>query len=82
MSSMGGMCQVLVGKLLNRLWTEATGIILSVKFVIFFLGQPLDTIKVRLQLDSGRFNGAVDCAVQTIKNEGFLALYKGEASFW
>ncbi|KAI9285864.1 mitochondrial carrier domain-containing protein [Umbelopsis sp. AD052] len=44
------------------------------------VGQPLDTIKVRLQLDSGRFNGAMDCAVQTIKNEGFFALYKGMAS--
>ncbi|KAJ2964818.1 hypothetical protein NQZ79_g364 [Umbelopsis isabellina] len=44
------------------------------------VGQPLDTIKVRLQLDSGRFNGAIDCAVQTIKNEGFFALYKGMAS--
>ncbi|KAI8072393.1 mitochondrial ornithine transporter 1 [Gongronella butleri] len=43
-------------------------------------GQPLDTIKVRLQLDPGRFNGAWDCATQTIKNEGFFALYKGMAS--
>ncbi|KAL0089839.1 mitochondrial carrier [Phycomyces blakesleeanus] len=44
------------------------------------VGQPLDTIKVRLQLDNGRFKGAWDCTVQTIKNEGFLALYKGMAS--
>ncbi|KAI8097738.1 mitochondrial carrier [Halteromyces radiatus] len=44
------------------------------------VGQPLDTIKVRLQLDHGRFNGAWDCAVQTVKNEGVLALYKGMAS--
>ncbi|KAM3581415.1 hypothetical protein VKS41_006240 [Umbelopsis sp. WA50703] len=43
------------------------------------VGQPLDTIKVRLQLDSGRFKGAIDCAVQTIKNEGFFALYKVNA---
>ncbi|KAI9322279.1 mitochondrial carrier [Dichotomocladium elegans] len=44
------------------------------------VGQPIDTIKVRLQLDHGRFKGAIDCAIQTIKNEGFFALYKGMAS--
>ncbi|OZJ04220.1 hypothetical protein BZG36_02969 [Bifiguratus adelaidae] len=45
------------------------------------VGQPLDTIKVRLQTDSvGRFNGAWDCCVKTVKNEGFLALYKGMLS--
>ncbi|KAF7727807.1 hypothetical protein EC973_007038 [Apophysomyces ossiformis] len=44
------------------------------------VGQPLDTIKVRLQLDTGRFKGAWDCARQTVQNEGFLALYKGMAS--
>lgn len=41
------------------------------------VGQPLDTIKVRLQLDHGKFKGAWDCAVQTIQKEGFFALYKG-----
>ncbi|KAI8639388.1 hypothetical protein BD408DRAFT_371879 [Parasitella parasitica] len=44
------------------------------------VGQPLDTIKVRLQLDQGRFKGAWDCTIQTVKKEGFLALYKGMAS--
>ncbi|CAH1759684.1 8939_t:CDS:2 [Entrophospora sp. SA101] len=44
------------------------------------IGQPLDTIKVRLQLESTRFKGPMDCLVQTIKNEGFFALYKGMAS--
>ncbi|ORX48796.1 mitochondrial carrier [Hesseltinella vesiculosa] len=44
------------------------------------IGQPFDTIKVRIQLDNGRFNGAWDCAVQTVKNEGFFALYKGMSS--
>lgn len=77
---MGGMCQVLVGKLLTDYEPKLLASYLASNSSFFFLGQPLDTIKVRLQLDSGRFNGAVDCAVQTIKNEGFLALYKGEAS--
>lgn len=41
----------------------------------------LDTIKVRLQLDTAnRFRGGWDCAAQTIKQEGVLALYKGMAS--
>lgn len=44
------------------------------------VGQPLDTIKVRLQLDQGKFKGAWDCTVQTIQKEGFFALYKGMAS--
>ncbi|KAG0762159.1 hypothetical protein G6F57_000130 [Rhizopus arrhizus] len=44
------------------------------------VGQPLDTIKVRLQLDQGKFKGAWDCTIQTIQKEGFLALYKGMAS--
>lgn len=41
------------------------------------VGQPLDTIKVRLQLDQGKFKGAWDCTVQTVQKEGFFALYKG-----
>jgi hypothetical protein len=41
------------------------------------VGQPLDTIKVRLQLDQGKFKGAWDCTIQTIQKEGFFALYKG-----
>ncbi|KAI8804191.1 mitochondrial carrier [Cladochytrium replicatum] len=44
-------------------------------------GHPLDTLKVRLQLDStNRFKGPWDCLSQTVRNEGFLALYKGMAS--
>ncbi|RIA99285.1 mitochondrial carrier [Glomus cerebriforme] len=43
------------------------------------VGQPLDTIKVRLQVES-RFKGPMDCFIQTVKHEGFFALYKGMAS--
>ncbi|CAG8654495.1 9270_t:CDS:2, partial [Acaulospora colombiana] len=35
---------------------------------------------VRLQLENTRFKGPVDCLMQTVKQEGFLALYKGMAS--
>jgi solute carrier family 25 carnitine/acylcarnitine transporter 20/29 len=42
------------------------------------VGQPLDTIKTRAQIaPRGLFKGPTDIAVQTIRKEGFLALYKG-----
>ncbi|KAI5481463.1 hypothetical protein MNV49_004220 [Pseudohyphozyma bogoriensis] len=45
------------------------------------VGQPLDTIKTRAQTaPAGAFKGPLDIAVQTIKKEGVLALYKGMAS--
>ncbi|XP_031550349.1 mitochondrial carnitine/acylcarnitine carrier protein-like [Actinia tenebrosa] len=47
-------------------------------------GHPLDTIKVRLQTmpkplpgEKPMFIGTLDCALKTIRNEGFLGLYKG-----
>lgn len=42
------------------------------------VGQPLDTIKTRAQTAMpGQFKGPLDIATQTIKKEGFFALYKG-----
>lgn len=40
----------------------------------------MDTIKTRLQIEgpNGRFAGPMDCFRKTIKNEGFLGLYKGK----
>ncbi|KAJ3107116.1 hypothetical protein HDU97_004809 [Phlyctochytrium planicorne] len=44
-------------------------------------GHPLDTVKVRLQLEgSSKFRGAWDCIVQTVKYEGIFGLYKGMAA--
>ena len=40
-------------------------------------GQPLDTIKVRLQARPGRFRGITDCALRTVKHEGMRGLFKG-----
>lgn len=46
-------------------------------------GQPLDTIKVRLQTqnvkpgESPLYTGTLDCARKTIQKEGFKGLYKG-----
>lgn len=47
------------------------------------VGQPLDTIKTRAQTAArGQFKGPLDIAMQTIKKEGFFALYKGEIYFF
>ncbi|XP_047142479.1 mitochondrial carnitine/acylcarnitine carrier protein isoform X1 [Hydra vulgaris] len=46
-------------------------------------GQPLDTIKVRLQTQvkgSNVYTGTWDCAKKTIQKEGFRGLYKGMAT--
>jgi len=43
-------------------------------------GQPLDTIKVRLQTQSvaaPEYSGTYDCFSKTVKKEGFRGLYKG-----
>ncbi|RDB20644.1 Mitochondrial substrate carrier family protein G [Hypsizygus marmoreus] len=45
------------------------------------VGQPLDTIKTRAQIaPKGMFKGPMDILVQTLRKEGFFALYKGMAS--
>jgi solute carrier family 25 carnitine/acylcarnitine transporter 20/29 len=42
------------------------------------VGQPLDTIKTRAQIaPKEMFNGSMDILKQTIRKEGFFALYKG-----
>ncbi|KAI1125141.1 mitochondrial carrier [Nemania abortiva] len=42
------------------------------------VGHPFDTVKVRLQTtDSTRFNGPLQCVVQTVRHEGIRGLYKG-----
>lgn len=50
-------------------------------------GHPLDTIKVRLQTQpkpepgqKALYAGTWDCAMKTIRNEGFFGLYKGMAA--
>ncbi|KAI9058508.1 mitochondrial carrier [Trametes sanguinea] len=45
------------------------------------VGQPLDTIKTRAQTaPAGMFKGPMDILAQTLRKEGFFALYKGMAS--
>jgi solute carrier family 25 carnitine/acylcarnitine transporter 20/29 len=41
-------------------------------------GNPLDVLKTRAQLAKpGQFTGTLDIALQTFRNEGALAFYKG-----
>jgi solute carrier family 25 carnitine/acylcarnitine transporter 20/29 len=40
-------------------------------------GQPLDTIKVRLQSRPEHFQGIADCALRTVRHEGVRGLFKG-----
>ncbi|KJZ76310.1 hypothetical protein HIM_04392 [Hirsutella minnesotensis 3608] len=42
------------------------------------VGHPFDTVKVRLQTTKAqRFSGPLQCAAQTVRNEGVAGLYKG-----
>ncbi|CAG8574056.1 1811_t:CDS:10 [Paraglomus occultum] len=43
-------------------------------------GQPLDTVKVRMQVYPHRYKNPFDCIVRTVREESIFALYKGMAS--
>ena len=40
-------------------------------------GQPLDTIKVRLQARPEHYRGIIDCATHTLRHEGVRGFFKG-----
>lgn len=44
------------------------------------VGQPFDTVKVRLQTHSSFYRGPIDCARQTLRHEGVSGFFKGLAS--
>jgi solute carrier family 25 (adenine nucleotide translocator) protein 4/5/6/31 len=44
------------------------------------ISYPIDTIRRRMMMTSGeavKYKGSIDCAVQIIKNEGFMSMMKG-----
>jgi len=44
------------------------------------LSYPIDTIRRRMMMTSGqavKYNGSIDCAMQIMKNEGFMSMMKG-----
>ncbi|RHZ77415.1 hypothetical protein Glove_180g82 [Diversispora epigaea] len=61
----------------NRLIGFLAGVASGVTKLI--VGHPFDTIKVRMQTSeiNIRFDGTISCLRQTIRMEGFRALYKG-----
>lgn len=65
---------------------EKAGVVLSfllgwgVTVSAGLLSYPIDTIRRRMMMTSGaavKYKGSVDCAVQIVKNEGFMSLMKG-----
>jgi hypothetical protein len=50
-------------------------------FTLFFVGNPFDVVKIRLQTQvpggSQHYTGVVDCVSKILKHEGFFALWKG-----
>lgn len=84
--AVGGASQVLVGQPLvsreaeGRTW-KYTSILTAILYPPHSAHCFQDTIKTRAQVaPHGMFKGPMDVAVQTIKNEGFMALYKGMLS--
>ncbi|KAH9584331.1 Mitochondrial substrate/solute carrier [Trypanosoma melophagium] len=57
------------------LQTFAAGTVSGVVGVL--LEYPLDTIKVRLQAYTSRYNGYLDCAVKLVREEGIRFFYSG-----
>lgn len=56
----------------------------AASFAAGFIGSiasnPIDVVKTRLMMSSqgqAVYSGAIDCFIKTVKNEGFMALYKG-----
>jgi len=44
------------------------------------ISYPIDTIRRRMMMTSGqavKYNGSIDCAMQILKNEGFMSMMKG-----
>ena len=45
--------------------------------VCVYAGQPLDTIKVKMQTFPTMYRGMLHCCYSTLSNEGISGLYKG-----
>jgi len=65
---------------------EDAGVLLSfalgyvVTITSGLISYPIDTIRRRMMMTSGeavKYKGSVDCAIQVVRNEGFMSLMKG-----
>jgi len=50
---------------------------LTAGFIATVVGSPVDVLKTRVMNSQGLYNGVFDCIFKTLKNEGFMAFYKG-----
>jgi len=46
-------------------------------FASVFVGQPLDTVKVKMQLFPKMYGGMISCLSNTVRQQGFRGLYAG-----
>merc|ERR1711941_194439 len=69
----------LIPKDSNNLFVKFT-VGYAVTVVAGILSYPIDTIRRRMMMTSGggvKYNGAIDCGTQILKNEGFMSMMKG-----
>ncbi|ESO94508.1 hypothetical protein LOTGIDRAFT_232343 [Lottia gigantea] len=69
---------ILLGDSANILLSFALGY--TVTITSGLISYPIDTIRRRMMMTSGqavKYKGAVDCALQIMKNEGFMSMMKG-----
>jgi solute carrier family 25 (adenine nucleotide translocator) protein 4/5/6/31 len=72
------MKPLLLGQKANVALSFALGY--GVTVVSGLISYPIDTIRRRMMMTSGekvKYKGSMDCAVQILKNEGFMSLMKG-----
>ena len=41
------------------------------------VGLPFDLVKVRMQVQQGRYKGGIDCFLRSVRKDGFTSLYRG-----
>lgn len=67
--------QRLLHKVIGGIKDAAAGVTGGVSLVM--VGQPFDTVKVRMQTNSECYRGPWHCFTSTLKNEGIRGLYSG-----
>jgi len=69
---------VVLGENASILLSFALGYVVTISAGL--VSYPIDTIRRRMMMTSGqavKYKGSMDCAVQIIKNEGFMSMMKG-----
>lgn len=69
---------ILLGEKASLVASFALGYVVTISAGL--VSYPIDTIRRRMMMTSGeavKYKGSIDCALQILKNEGFLSLMKG-----